>query len=222
MKKLLLITSFLFILVGCSTDETNYITVKGRVEREINGEGISNQKVTVAIKQHHPNGQWSYSTIVDSKEVTTDSNGNFSVSMKNASHTFVSVYKPQDDNYSSFERGFELSEDIVLKVNKFLKFKIYVNNTNPFDSNDQISISFVSGNPQSFRTGIENFGIQNAPNTASWIGTNVNSTVYYNVPENANEHKIVWYKRKNGVDTSGATPEIPFQENQINEYHFEY
>ena len=121
--------------------------------------------------------------------------------------------------------------------NYSLKFKIFVNNTNPFNANDYIYIDFASGNKQSFRTKIENFGIENkkypaenlpgggtigAFEEASWRGVNVNSIVYYNVPENADTHKVYWLKLKNGIETSGVTLEIPHQENQINEFNFDY
>ena len=238
MKKLLIISALIFIIYSCSNDENNYVTVKGRVERELNGEGVSNQKVFLEINQIHGTGYWSYTTKVDSKEVITDSNGNFSASMKNDSNTFVSVIKFQDDNFTSFElTNFEINKDLILKVNKFLKFKIFVNNTNPFNSNDYIYIDFASGFNQSFRTKIENFGIENikypaetlsggatigAFEVASWRGENVNSIVYYNVPENADYHKIYWIKVKNATETTGVTLEIPFQENQLNEFHFDY
>jgi hypothetical protein len=238
MKKLILISTLIFILYSCSNDEDNYVIIKGRVEREINGEGISNQKVLLEINQVHGTGYWSYTTKVDSKEVTTDSNGNFSTSMKNDSNTYVSVFKSQDDNYTAYElTNFDINKNLILKVSKFLKFKIFVNNTNPFNANDYIYIDFASGNKQSFRTNIENFGIINihypsditpgaggtgAFEEASWRGLNVNSIVYYNVPENADNHKIYWLKVKNSIETSGVTAEIPFVENQINEFHFDY
>lgn len=238
MKKLILLFALIFILCSCSNDEDNYVTIKGRVERELNGEGIPNQKVSLEIMQIHGTGNWAYTTKVDSKEVTTDSNGNFSTSMKNGSNTFVSVYKAQDDNYTAFElTNFDLNKDLLLKVNKFLKFKIFVNNTNPFNSSDYIYIDFASGFYQSFRTKIENFGIENtnypaenlpgggqigAYEEASWKGMNVNSIVYYNVPENTESHQVYWRKEKNSVETTGVTSEIPFQENQINEFHFDY
>lgn len=42
MKKLILLSVLAFILISCSSeDETNYVKVQGRVERELNGEGIS-------------------------------------------------------------------------------------------------------------------------------------------------------------------------------------
>lgn len=238
MKTIILFSVVFLSLIGCTTEESNYITVNGRVEREISGEGVSNQIVHLTMDQYHGTGYWSYKTEIDSKQVTTDANGNFSVSMKNGDNTLVTAYKPQDDNYTAFQLfSFEPNKKVVLKINKFIKFKIYVNNTNPFDVNDFVSISFASGLPQNFRTKIENFGNTNtihpaenfpggggvgAYEDASWKGTNVNSIVYYNVPENADNHKIVWYKRKNGIETSGVSPEIPFQPNQINEYHFDY
>lgn len=222
MKKQILILTLIFTLVSCSTNDNNYITIKGRVEREINGEGISGQKVYLHINKTNGTGNWAYVTEIDSKEIITDSNGYFSTTMKNDSNTFVSVYKPYDDNYTSYELStFKVNDNILLKVNKFLKFKIYVNNTNPFDSNDYIYIDFVSGSYQSFRTNIENFGIQHTHYT-SWKGTNVNSIVYYNAPENAESYKLFWRKIKNSIETNGVTLEIPFQENQVNEFHFDY
>jgi hypothetical protein len=70
MKKQILILTLIFTLVGCSINDDSYITLKGRVEREINGEGISNQKVLLEIHQIHGTGNWQYTTKVDSKEVT--------------------------------------------------------------------------------------------------------------------------------------------------------
>jgi hypothetical protein len=236
MKKMIVISTLIFTLYSCSKDEDNYVTIRGRVEREINGEGIATQKVLLQINQVHGTGYWSYTTKVDSKDVTTDSNGNFSTSMKNDSNTFVSVAKLRDDNYTANQlTSFDINKNLILKVNKFLKFKIFVNNTNPFNANDYIYVNFFSGDEQSFRTNIDNFGIINIhyPSTpgaggsdvfeeASWRGVNVNSIVYYNVPENADTHKVYWLKEKNGIETSGVTLEIPFQENQINEFHFDY
>lgn len=238
MKTTILISAFLLFLVGCSNDEVNYITIKGRVEREVNGEGISNQIVLLEMQQNHGSGFWSYTTIVDSKTVTTDSNGNFNTSMKTDSNTFVSVAKLQDNNYTAFGlKNFYPNEDIIVRVNKFIKFKIFVNNTNPFDLNDYIYVDFFSGLNQNFRTNVENLGTPNihhpeehlpgggvigAFDETSWIGTNINSIVYYNVPENADKYNITWIKRKNGVETNGFTNEIPFIIDQINEYHFNY
>lgn len=238
MKKIILILGFALFLISCTKDD-NYITVNGRVEREINGEGIANQTVYLTFGQAHGSGQYgTYTTTIESKLVTTDSNGNFSVSVKSADRMFVKVYKEMDDNYSTFElKSFNPSDNIILKVNKFLKFKINVNNANPFDANDGIYIDFVSGNEQSFRTKIENFGVINthypsditpgaggtgAYEDTSWTGINVNSFVYYNVPENAEFHRVYWNKIKNSISTTGVTPEIPFIENQVNEYQFNY
>lgn len=237
---LVIISSFLLslTLLSCSEEEINYTTVSGKVERAINSEGIPNQKVLLEIKKSHGSGYFAYTTTLDIKEVITDSNGFFSTTMKTDSNTFVSVYKPQDEDYTSYElANFSLNQNIILKINKFIKFKIFVNNNNPFDVSDYIYINFFSGNIQNFRASIVNFGIQNtqypeeilpgggtigAHEDASWKGTNVNSIVNYNVPENATDYKIIWNKRKNGIVTNGFTNDIPFQLNQINEYYFNY
>ena len=174
-----------------------------------------------------------YSSIIEKRVTTTDSNGNFSISMKKASNTSLSITKFKDDNYSEINsKSFEVNKDVIIKVHKFIKYKIYVNNTNPFDANDYFSIDFYSGNGNHFRTKIENFGVRNnydPPSGSfgiyeytSWQGTNVNSIVYYNVPENDVTHKIYWVKRKNIIETSGFTQQFQFQVNIINEFYFNY
>ena len=56
----------------------------------------------------------------------------------------------------------------------------------------------------------------------TWIGKDVNSVISYNVPENADQLKIIWKKRKNGIETTGFTADILFVVDQMNEYHFDY
>lgn len=237
MKNLIIIFVLALFVTSCSTDE-DHITLKGRVERELNGEGIPNQKVFLKIMQSKSSGAWAYAVEIDSKEVITDENGEFRITMKNTSNTYVTAYKHMDDNYSSFElASFPIDNDIIIKVDKFIKFKIFVNNTNPFDENDRVLIDFSSGNKQNFRSAIENFGNDNlhypaenlpgggsfgAYEVASWTGTSVNSNVYYNVPENADTFKIMSTVKKNGVETTSFTNTIPFEINLINEYHFDY
>lgn len=234
MKKMIVISTLIFTLYSCSKDEDNYVTIRGRVEREINGEGIANQNVFLDLKQAHGSGQYgTYYTLIESKLVKTDPNGNFSLTVKSEDRMFVEVYKEMDDNYSTFElKSFNPSDNIVLKVNKLIKFKIYVNNVNPFDSNDYVLAYFYSGIVQNFRTKIENFGVHNNFTIASpgipsiqdtsWNGTNVNSIIYYSVPEDALEYKVGWIKRKNGIESNGSTNDLPFQVDQENEYYFNY
>ncbi len=238
MKKTILLIVLIFILFSCSNDENNFTTINGRVEREINGEGIPRQKVMIVINQVHGTGSWRYTTIVDSKQVTTDSNGKFSASMKIEPDTYVTVGTSQDDNYTNSQLSSLITnEDLLLKINKFLKFKIFIKNSNPFNSNDYINIDFASGLEQSFVTKIENFGIQNIKRSAenlpgggyipafeetAWRGIDVYSIVHYNVPENAEVYKILWQKEKNSKEETGLTSEILRKENQINEFEFNY
>lgn len=234
MKKIIVISTLIFTLYSCSNNEDNYVTIRGRVEREVNGEGVANQTVVLHVKQAHGSGQYgTYYTLIESKQVKTDSNGNFSVSVKSADRMFVEAFKEMDENYSTFElKSFNPGDNIVLKVNKFIKFKIYVNNVTPFDSNDYVFTYFYSGNVQNFRTKIENFGVHNNFTIAtpgdpsiqdtSWNGTNVNSIIYFIVPESALEYKVGWIKRKNGIESNGSTNDLPFQAAQENEYYFNY
>lgn len=160
----------------------------------------------VTIYRHHGTGPWSYTTEIDSKQVTTDANGNFSVAMKSAADTYVHIFKGQTDAHTAFESSFAPDDEIVLPVYNFIKFKIFVANADPYDAEDFIYIDFYSGNYQSFRYGIENFGAQNtrypAENgigpyeEASWYGTDVNSIVYYNVRENADSFKFTTTNEK--------------------------
>ena len=238
MKNLIIVLFLTVFISGCSNDDSDYITIKGRVERDFTGQGISNQKIYLEVRQAKGSGAWAYSVEIDSKEVVTDENGEFSIAMKSASNTYVTAYKHMDENYSTFElASFPIDTDIIIKVDKFIKFKIFVNNTNPFDENDRVLIDFFSGNKQNFRSAIENFGSDNlhypaenfpggggtgAYEVASWTGINVNSIVYYNVPESADTFKIMSTVKKNGVETTSFTNTIPFEIDQINEYHFEY
>lgn len=227
MKKILLILGIVLLLLSCSNDD-KYITINGRVERILNGEGIPNQTVSLNIRQAHGSGQYgTYYTDIESKKVTTDLNGNFSVTVKSVDRMFVEVFKSQDENYSTFElKSFNPTDNIIVGVHKFVKFKIYVKNTSPFDENDYVSVHLVSGNVQNFVEKIENFGIQNIISPiyldTSWKGINVNSIIYYNVPENAEEYNIVYYKTKNAVNNTVVINNIPFQTNQINEFNLNY
>lgn len=238
MKNLIIIFFLTVFVSGCTNDDSDYTTIKGRVERDLTGQGISNQKIHLTIRQAKGSGTWAYSVEIDSKEVFTDENGEFSISMKNTNDTYATAYKYMDENYSTFElASFPIDNDIIIKVDKFIKFKIFVNNTNSFDENDLVLIDFFSGNKQNFRSAIENFGSDNlhypaenlpggggtgAYEVASWTGINVDSIVYYSVPENADTFKIMSTVKKNGVETTSFTNTIPFEIDQINEYHFEY
>lgn len=53
-------------------------------------------------------------------------------------------------------------------------------------------------------------------------GTNVNSIIYYNVPENAEDYNLVCYKYKNGIFNTVVINNIPFHLNLVNEYNFNY
>lgn len=240
MKTTILTLLFFLSFVACKRDDSVYIDVKGKVERELTGQGIANKEVFLTAEQNQGSGIFSYKILIDSKVVRTDANGNFSTAMKSVQDVFITASTAQDDTYSGAEKVVfreALLSPIILQTNKFVKFKVYVKNTTPFDENDKITMDFFAGNSQSFRTGIQNFGVPNIKHPAenlpgggtigaweetAWIGTNVNSTVSYNVPENASQFKINWTKRKNGIETTGFTNEIPFVVEQVNEYHFDY
>lgn len=226
MKKIILILAIVIFSSSCSNDD-KYITIKGRVERIINGEGIPNQIVNLNISQVHEGSFGTYISDIESKQVTTDINGNFTANVKYADRMVVGVFKSQDANYATFElKNFNPSENIIIGVHKFVKFKIYVKNINPFDENDSINVNLVSRSVQNFVENIENFGNNNDISSnyldPSWKGTNVNSIIYYNVPENAEDYNLVCYKYKNGIFNTVVINNIPFHLNQINEYNFNY
>lgn len=232
MKYLLLIAGIFLILSGCTEDE-DYFVVNGRLEKAINGEGVPNEIIKLRVEQHWGSGLISGKREIDYKEVTTDSNGNFSALMKNDSNIYIFAHKRQTDLSSGFDGTFDPYDSIIIKTNNFVKFEVTVKNTTPFDSNDYIKVGFYTSPSQNFRTEIENFGVENihhpedgsgvaAWDESSWIGKNVNSILYYNVPENSSICKIIWTKRKNGVETEGISENIPFEADQINEYSFEY
>lgn len=233
------ILSIFLTMISCSNDDTFYYgTIDGRVERALNGEGIASQSVIVMTEKIRGSGIFSSKIMIDSIQVVTDVNGSFSASLVFDEDAFITVIYNGDDNY--FGNGIEsyfIDEPLIIKADKFIKFKIFVNNTSPFDENDYIHVDFFTRTSNAFRTGIENFGIDNtyhpeeplpgggfigAHEEASWTGTNVNSIVYYSVSETARDFKIRWYKKKNNIRTNGFTNDIPYNINQINSFSFNY
>lgn len=234
----LLLPIFL-ILISCSSDDVDYATINGRVERALNGDGIPDQTVTVMTREFIGSGLFSTIKELDRTEVVTDINGNFSVALINDVDAFVTIVHQGDEGYSGSGVfiDYPIDEPVIIKVDKFIKFKIFVNNTNPFDENDFINIDFFAGLSNVKRTNIENFGIENAYHPeeplsgggsigpweeASWTGIDVNSIVYYSVHESAEHFKIRWYKKKNGIETDGFTNDIPYDIEEVNSYSFEY
>ncbi|MDO1500504.1 hypothetical protein Q2T40_10225 [Winogradskyella maritima] len=238
MKRIYLILSIILITVSCSSDDVDYKIVNGKVERTINGDGIADQLVTVMTRKSSGSGLFSTTKVLDSAKVITDANGYFSVTLANEVDAFVTIVHQGDENYSGsgIWRDYPIDEPVIIKIDKFIKFKILVNNTNPIDENDFIHIDFFAGLSNVIRTRIENFGVDNtyhpeeplpggaigAYEETSWTGADVNSIVYYSVPETAEDFKVRWFMKKNGVETDGFTEDIPYNLNQINPYSFEY
>ena len=239
MKISYLLLPILLLLLSCSSDDAEYATINGSVERAINGEGIADQSVIVMTRKDTGSGVFATIKELDRKEVITDINGDFSVDLINESGAFVTIVYQGDDNYagSGIFTDYPMDGSVIIKVDKFIKFKIFVNNTNPMDANDFIHIEFFAGLMDVKRTGIENFGVDNtyypeeqlpgggsigAWEETSWTGMDVNSIVYYSVPESAEHFKIRWYMKKNGIDTNGFTDEISYTMDQINPFSFDY
>lgn len=239
MKIAHLLLPIFLMLLSCSSDDGDYANINGTVQRAINGEGIANQSVIVMTRKHTGSGMFSSIKEIDRTELITDANGNFSTSLKSAGDAFVTVVYQGDENYAgspSFE-DYPIGEPVIIAADKYIKFKIFVKNTDPVDENDFIKIDFYAGLANVERTKIENFGIDNtyhpeetlpgggtsgAWEETSWTGMDVNSIVYYSVPESAEDFKIRWIKKKNGVETDGFTNDIPYKINEINTFSFEY
>ena len=239
MKIAYLILPIFLIIASCSTDDVNYATIDGRVQRTLNGNGIADQSVIVMTRKSTGSGLFSTIRELDRKEIVTDVNGNFSTALINEVDAYVTIVYEGDDDYfgSGIFRDYPIDKPVIIEVDKFIKFKIFVNNTNPIDENDFINIDFFAGQSNVKRTKIENFGIENTYypeetppgggsigpwEEASWTGIDVNSIVYYSVPETAEHFKIRWYMKKNGIETDGFTNDIPYNINQVNTFSFEY
>ena len=234
MKATLIILSLFFFITSCSVEDDKVFTINGRVVRELTGEGLANQKVSIETMVVRGTFPYTYVVDLERKEVLTNIDGTFSVQVKGGDNYIYSTYKAEDENYSASElQNFYFTEQAILKVHKFLKFKVYVNNTNPFDASDFIHVGFYTGNANSYVNGIENFGAANvyypaqsdgtgALEETSWYGTNVNSIIYFSTVEIAENFKLYWQKRKNGIDTSGFTENLPSEIDVVNEYHFDY
>lgn len=228
-SKLLLITlPFIFAFFSCSIDEYNYINIEGKVIRTINGDGVANQSVTVISRIRTRTGLLSTTRDLDQTNVKTDENGNFSTNLIKGN--FVSIIHQGDEDFSGsgILRDYSINEEIIIESNKLVKFKILVKNTNPLDENDFIKIHFFNGLGASEpkRTSVTDFGLNLAElinwKETTWTGTDVNSSINYSVDETSQDFKILWIKRKNGIETSGFTNDIPYNLNQLNIYTFEY
>lgn len=239
MKMLLFILPLFLIIPGCFSDDVDYANIEGRIQRAINGIGIADQSVTVMTRKLTGSGLFLGYQELDRKEVKTDVNGNFSVALVNDADAFITIVYQGDDNYygSGIFRDYSIDEPVIINVDKFIKFKIFIKNTNPFDANDFIHIDFFAGKSNVVRTCIENFGVENtyhpeeplpgggaigAYEESSWKGINVNSIVYYSVRETAEDFKIRWYMTKNGIETDGFTDDIQYNIDEVNSYSFEY
>jgi len=239
MKISYLLFPIFLILISCSSDDADYATINGRVVRAINGNGIPDQSVIVMTRKHTGSGMLSSIKELDRTEVTTDENGDFSVALITEADAFVTVVNQGNDDYSGNASyvDYPIGAPVIIEVDKFIKFKIFVKNINPIDENDFINIDFFAGLLSVKRTNIENFGVDNtyhpeeqlpgggsigAWEETSWTGTNVNSIVYYSVPETAEHFKIRWFMKKNGVESDGFTNDIPYNINQLNPFSFEY
>ena len=243
----LLLFSVLF-QIGCSTNEEteNFHTNKarGKVVRELTNENLAGKTIFLKSVKVYGTGHSSYSKIIDSKEVTTNAEGTFELDMKNSDNTYLTVYKYSDDNYSGFGASeafpgneFSPNDEVLIKIQKFIKFRINLKNTTPVNDDDYVNVNFIYSTGQTIRTQILNFGIPNiiypAENLAgggqigprvesAWQGMNVNSAIFYSVSEDSQIFKLYWEKKKNGIVEKGVTNEIQNNINIVNEYDFNY
>lgn len=221
------------VMSGCKKQEGKNIVIKGRLLRELTGEPIANKAIYISIFQWQGSGILATRKEIDHKIINTDANGYFVSKMRSAENAVAFVSKMRDD-YTDFQiETNQLSDSIIIKTSKYLDFAISVKNTNPVDEHDKIYVNFFSDLAQNFQTKIENFGIANlhipeqngvaAVDYPQWTGMNVNSIVYFMVPENAETFKVYWEMTKGGVTSQGLTDEIPFdQTNSVHRYDFEY
>ena len=217
----------MFIVSSCklhNIDDEDFAVIEGRVQRAIDETGIPNQSVTLITLKDTGSGLLSNREYFEQKTVTTDQDGNFSALMRSEAGAFVSAsYSGDEDFYGSgILRDYSIDEPIIINTDKYIKFKISVTNTDPFDENDFIEIDLYVPGHNVIRTGIENIGVDNTSEETSWTGTNVNSIVSYSVREIADEFKIRWRMVKNGIETTGYTDEIPYDVDQINSFSFDY
>lgn len=227
MKNSIIIICSLFIVSSCKLHNINdedFAVIEGRVQRAIDETGIANQSVTLITLKDIGSGLLSNREYFEQKTVTTDEDGNFSTLMRSKAGAFVSAsYSGDEDFYGSgILRDYSIDEPIIINTDKYIKFKISVTNTDPFDENDFIEIDLYVPGHNVIRTGIENIGVDNTSEETSWTGTNVNSIVSYSVREIADEFKIRWRMVKNGIETTGYTDEIPYDVDQINSFSFDY
>lgn len=233
----LVLLNLIFATISCTVEDEN-ILVQGQLVREINEIGISNEKLTLKMGKIKGHGLFSSTYYIDKKEVFTDENGYFSAYMQDVDNTFITIDIENANHFvEDIIKSYNPSEFIKLKRNYYLDFKVILKNVNPFNDADYVEINFYSGLHQNFITHIENFGIQNfqtppeyligggvigAQSYPIWIGQNVYSNIYFKVPENSNHFKMMKKVKKNNIETFEMTDDIPYEYNQINEFHINY
>ena len=245
-KNLKCIVILIFVMLfsnSCTKSEVSesfYKTkINGKVIREVTNQPVSGITLYLEIVKIYGSGYGSYKETIDVRNVTTDQNGNFEVSLRNSTNTYLVIRKEFDNIYGAYSGGQNFAADqnysnidLTIKLQKFINFKINVKNTAPSNNEDYIDVSFAYHRGQAIRKEILNFGIPNIVYPAqggfgprietAWQGINVNSTIFYSVTEDSQYYKIYWQKRKNGISTQGVTNDIPYDINILNEYSFNY
>lgn len=239
----------LIAISSCDLDGLNRQEVSGVLISEVSGKGIANTSLTATVLSASGYGIFSSSNQVSRKEITTNHQGEFSLSVKYEDRDNWVWFTKNDEEKSTdilnIVPRFYISEldegPATLYVREFHPLEITVKNVDPFDSEDAIYVSVFftvqeNDNDINFRYthsviyDIVNRLDENLPHTypvtdnglrPDWIGDQVDSTIYGRLQE-ATTYKVIWSVRKNGVVTEYSTDFIPTDADAVNRVQIMY
>lgn len=228
-------------MINCSTDDELHQEIQLRLVSEVTGEPVTGVEVLVLAQGARGTGMFASIYEVSREIAQTDSNGYANVVLNyESSENFFTIYAIDEDistdiirhTNSFFFEEVQGKTPLELKVRRYFPMEIIVKSINPYDDNDQISVSFFHVG-SSFISAplykIENRGDSNEPYGSPsfgdlqpfWIGDNVDSTIFKRVQEGT-EAKISWTVTRNNMVTEFESEFIPTVQNGVTYYVINY
>ena len=239
----------LFLIVNFSCFENNEnlndFLFEGKVVDNVTNEPVSDIEIDYEVCKPVGSGILNTCVTKDEGTIITDDSGEFSVIVnyeeKDNRLKFFTRSKNEKYQVSSFQQGNSIQKLLdeglpVIKANRYASIKITVNNTNPFNEEDNIRIGHFSDNEESLRyygfvrkslINYENTNVffDNGNTVASmleWNGVNVHSVIEGKIPGAYRKVYLDYTVTKNGVYENKKTEAITLSPDIINEYLIEY
>ena len=230
--------SLLCIICSCSDDDLSYQDVELQLISQVTNEPLEGIEMKVISRSNRGSGIFSTNYDVDETFGVTNSDGYARLVVKHKNDSFFTIYVQSSTSIIEPRNSFSAEdvnaqEPLSLIVRKFHPLEVRVKNVNPFDSNDQISVSFYhqgSNFSHAPLYDIENRGDANEPYDDPsmenglrplWRSNNVDATIYKRVQEGT-EARISWTVIRNDEVTHFQSEFIPTNVDGITYYEINY